>query len=572
MPELTEHLHHLADTIGPRPATTDAEALAADYIEGVMRGRGLETERQEFDAARTDSWAFVIYHVLTLIAAVASRWSFLVIPALVIAFAVAIMLWLDLDTRWGLTRVLPKGPSQNVIARHIPKTRRGERLKRIIVVAHYDSAKSSLMAAPGLARRIVGLTLAMKVTTVLVPLAILVRAMPFASEWMPYSWYFTLAVGAYLLFPLVVGLHRELVAHATDGANDNASGVAALLGIMERVVPEPEPSRFAQEAPVRRSVEEAVEADVVIEDALLTYTPVAPAAGEIPRRELGTFDDLGWDDGSSSRPSAPASTGQRSFEADSSWAEDLLDDGPVPGQASFEEPEAPAGKQERSDERHGLGDWLGLGKGFDVRREGRKIGTWDNFVADDEDDDGFGLKGGSAGEAGFEDPAFASEEAARIRRRVTVSVDRALVEKEVWFVATGAKESGSWGMQAFLKEYEDDARDALIINLDSVGVGTLHWVTKEGVMRRYHSDRRLASSAKRVAREEQMLVKLREYRGATTDATSALARGYKALTFMGFDINGRVPNWHAYSDTVDAVSEENLELATDFVTKLIREL
>lgn len=572
MPELTEHLHQLAETIGPRPATTDAEARAADYIEVFMRSRGLEVERQDFDAPRTASWTYIILNALTIGGAVLTFW--LPWVGFVLAAAAAVVLWLELDTRSVLSGIMPKGPSQNIIARHVPRQRRGEPLKRVILVAHYDSAKSSLAFGQRVSKNYPATVDFTRWASVVTPVVILVGAMPFASGWKPWSMYAALVAAGGLLVPLVINVHRELFMHATDGANDNASGVAALLGILERVVPEPEPSRYASEAPVRRSAEEAVEADVVIEDALLTYTPIAPAAEEIPRHDLGTFDDLGWDDETAPRVQEPESRGQRSFETDASWAEDL-DDEPEPRQTSFADapPEAEASKPGRSEERHGLGDWLGLGKGFDVRREGRKIGTWDNFVADeDDDDDGLGFKGGSAGESGFDDPGFAAEEAARIRRRVTTSVDRALIEKEVWFVATGAKESGSWGMRAFLRDYEEEARDALIINLDSVGVGTLHWVTKEGISRRHHSDRRLASSARRVAREEQMLVKFREYRGAMTDATPALVRGFKALSFMSFDINGRIPNWHSYSDTVDGVSDESLELATDFVTKLIRDL
>ncbi len=162
-------------------------------------------------------------------------------------------------------------------------------------------------------------------------------------------------------------------------------------------------------------------------------------------------------------------------------------------------------------EKHGIRDWLGLGSNFDARHEGKKIGHWENFHEDDDDDD-FGMKGGTAGDTAFDDPGFAADEAARIRRRVTTGVDRALTEKEVWFVATGAEEVGTYGMQAFLKEYEEDLRDALIINLDNLGTGSLYWVTSEGMARRYHCDRRLASSAKRVAREEEMPLRGREYR------------------------------------------------------------
>ncbi len=150
MSQLTEHVRQLADVIGPRPATTDAEAQAAEYIEGVFRERGLEVERQEFECPRTYAWAYVVYHLMTLGAAVLSRWFGW--PAFVLAVVSAVLLWFDLDTRWGLSNLMPKGPSQNIIARHIPKARRNERVRRVVVVAHYDSAKSSLAFSPGMVK------------------------------------------------------------------------------------------------------------------------------------------------------------------------------------------------------------------------------------------------------------------------------------------------------------------------------------------------------------------------------------------------------------------------------------
>lgn len=563
MPQLIEHVQHLAETIGPRPATTDAEVEAANYIDDVFRARGLEVEHQEFDCPRTYTWAFAAYHVLTLGAAVLSRWFGW--PAFLLAVASAVLMWFDLDTRWGLSNLMPKGPSQNVIARHVPKARRNERIKRVVIVAHYDSAKSSLAFSPGMVKNF-GLTFSlMKWLTFITPAVIFVSALPWTKGWKPWSWYATLAVAAYLLIPLLINVHRELFMHAVDGANDNASGVAAMLGVMELTVPEPEsePSRYVPEPPVRRTPEAAVEADVVLDDALLSYTPIAPAADEIRRSSLGSFGDVDWDAEEPPRPSS----GQSSFDLGDTAGWDVLADEPRP---ATPEP-APAPAEPERAEKHGLRDWLGLGGNFDARHEGKRIGHWENF-SDEDDEDGFGVKGGTAGDAAFEDPEFAASEAARIRRRVTTGIDRALTEKEVWFVATGAEEVGTCGMQAFLKEYEEDLRDALIINLDNIGTGALHWVTSEGMARRYHCDRRLASSAKRVAREEDLPVRGREYRGLSTDATPALARGFKAMSVMAFDINGRLPNWHWRTDTTDNVNPENLELAATFVAKLIREL
>ena len=41
--------------------------------------------------------------------------------------------------------------------------------------------------------------------------------------------------------------------------------------------------------------------------------------------------------------------------------------------------------------------------------------------------------------------------------------------------------------------------------------------------------------------------------GSSTDATAALVRGFRAMSLMAFDINGRLPNRHWSTDTADGV-------------------
>jgi hypothetical protein len=246
--------------------------------------------------------------------------------------------------------------------------------------------------------------------------------------------------------------------------------------------------------------------------------------------------------------------------------------------------------------------WLGVDKGWDAKRKGREIGSWDRF--EDDEDDGTGWKGGSVtddpdlgpgipsrgsdeyqdpregdqsftGSARFdiEDPDFTSEEIARIRRKVTQGTDRELSEKEIWFVATGAGEIGSWGMKALLKENEEELRDALFIGLYGIGTGSLAYIDAEGGpvgMKR--SDRRLVSAAKRVARDNEMPLKSATSRWAITDIGVALREGYRGMNLMAFDINGRLGEWRSSSDTSDRVSEDNLVAAAEFVTALIREI
>lgn len=606
MAEIMQHLSSLADEIGPRPATSDAENRAASYIESVFVARGLEPEVQEFDSPRTYSWSFVLYHLLSIAAAVCAGLPALkglgLWPSFAVSAIVAFFLMSELDTRAGLTRIMPKGPSQNVIARHVPRARRGEKVKKVVIVAHYDSARSSLAFSPSMVHQFPLTFALMKASTIAIPIIILAKGLPLPGPAAvdTYLWYLALVFGAYLLIPFFINLHRELFMPYVAGANDNASGVAAMLEVLHNLVAEPDTSRFvtSQLTPVRRSAEAAEEAEVVPEGAVLNYTPAGGRASEIP-------DDFAWAETTPSSTRTP-SRGQgnlldfetiefAALDEETVRADRARRSGPAPGPGSApggDEPLAGSpraqsgaasgaerkrggllgrGKGKKRDEDHDVKGWLGVGEDFDARKAGKDIGSWDNFGDDDDDAGGLGWKGGWAGDDPIGDEDFAATEAARIRRRVTEYVDRELAEKEVWFVATGAEEVGTIGMQHFLEAYGDEVRDALIINIDNIGAGQLAWVTAEGMARRYKANPRLTGLAKRVSREKEILIKPRVYKGLSTDATPALARGYKAMSIMGFDSAGLPINWHWKTDTSDNVEVENIERVADLVTTMIRE-
>ena len=605
-----EQIRELADTIGPRPATTDAESRAADHIEDTMRSYGIDVERQEFDCPRSDGRATIVHGLLLIGASVLAVWWSL--PALALAALVAALVWLDASGKPVISRYLGSGPSQNLIGRHVPRARRNERLRRVVIVAHYDTARPSFLTSPGFVRHLGTVAVLTRWVPVGVTIWIALTALPFAASWKPWSGYVAVVGAIVMLVPVAAALQKELLSHATDGANDNASGVAAMLAVMAATVPEVEESQ--RRAPVRRGQEAVEEAGELDEDVVLEYRPVAPATRDeqLPIE----IDDLGMDDFRTTDIGIPAQVeptgigtsvqprGETSVyrEDEDPGLEDVeagwdLEEA-VPGQVSMDmgfedeampepvaevpEPEEyaeePSGRRGRSrsrrerdddeDESRGLRDWLGIGRGFDVRRAGKEIGSWDNL----DDDDEFGFKAGAAGETDADDYADPSAIAARIRRRVTDGVDRALAEKEIWFVATGAKEAGGWGMRTLLDAYGEDLRDAMFINIDTVGAGGLSFVSREGGATTHRADRRLVTQAKRTARENDMLVKGRERTGTVSDASVALSRGYRAMSVMAFDINGRLPNWHWHTDTIDAVSESTVEQAVRFVTALVRDL
>jgi hypothetical protein len=629
MGNLMSYVEHLSETIGPRPATTDAEQRAAYYIRDVFESRGLEAEVQEFESPRTYAWAFVAYHLLTMCAALASVWTGW--ASLSLGVVVAVVLWLELNTRWGLTSLSPKGPSQNVIARHVPRLGRNERATRIVIVAHYDSARASLAFSPALVKNFNATFGLMKACTYAVPVLIALRMLatmlPFGSAIEPWGWYVTLVPAAYLLIPLLIDVHRELFMHFTPGANDNASGVAAMLGVLERLVPEVDPAvAVARETGRLRAPDAPFQVDEGMpEGGLLNYSPVQ-APGSRTESWVDEGDDISWDTGVMSGQTALRLGPSRSYADATAVAKDaavgvasddemsmrLFGAAPVspavreraprievaapdadPYADDTDEETAPfgpladdthdsaapqpesqprrglfGGRPERP-ERRGVRDWLGVDSDFDARKTGKDIGSWDNFDTDDED---AGWKGGAASIDDESDPGYAASVAARIRRKVTMNVDRELVEKEVWFVATGAEEVGTFGMRAFLAKYGYELGDAVIINLDNLGSGAVAYITREGMATRYEADRRLVGATRRAVREANLPVKGREYRGLSTDATPALARGFRAMSIMAFDVNGRLPNWHWTTDTAGEVAESNLATSVDLVTAIIKEL
>ena len=656
------YVSELADTIGPRPATTDAEARAAGWITEVFAAKGLEVSTQEIEVPRSDSWGRFITAVLTIVAAAAAGFALARWPALVVALAAAILYTLDLSDRFSLSSILPKGPSQNVIAKHVPHARRNEKLRRIVVLANLDSARPSLVTNSALVRSVNVLALVTLAHAWLVVVLTGLAPLPVAATWQPWLWYVTLVVAAWALFPIVVTLHRELVMKASPGANTNASGVAAMLGVLDRLVPEKSDvvvhAALAEE-PVRQGKEVVWGAELVPEDSLLSYSPASAPdrramvveepggdwAASDPGRGQGAFEGLSQGRGEPTPPIVPDLPPRPPRQAlfdDEDLEIDMFAQ-PTGGRtrpvgetrpagetldvsADIEAPGAPAsgGKDK---EKGGVFGWLGVDRDWDARKKGAEIGSWEKFD-EEEEDHPEGFKGGEVPEQqhlpadrqrdtgehrlpldrqrdtgehrlsgdrqrdtgehrlpidrqhetgshrlAIEDPGFATDEVARIRRQVTTGVDRELSEKEIWFVATGAGEIGAWGARHFIREYGDELTDALFVGLYSVGDGTLAYVSDEGgALGKKHADRRMFAAARRVARDLELPMKSKTSSWGLTDIGRVLRGGLRGMSIMAFDINGRLGNWRSLSDTSDAVSEANVAAAADFVTAFIREL
>jgi hypothetical protein len=149
--------------------------------------------------------------------------------------------------------------------------------------------------------------------------------------------------------------------------------------------------------------------------------------------------------------------------------------------------------------------------------------------------------------------------AERLERRPTENVD-------VWVVFTGAKEGFMLGMRAWLDEYASDLHKdrTWFVNVDTVGNGRLHHVTAEGFALLFRHDRRLIAACERLGTPPHVW-------RLGTDGVVPLMRGYPSITLCALE-NGRIPNFHRPSDTVEHIDPSSVEAAADSVEALVRQI
>jgi len=145
----------------------------------------------------------------------------------------------------------------------------------------------------------------------------------------------------------------------------------------------------------------------------------------------------------------------------------------------------------------------------------------------------------------------------------------------VTVLISGAEEVGSYGAQAFLREYRKELVDASVISVDNVGGAGSGpcWTTVEGMVLPLRPDPSLLAHARAVAQERPELGGYeRPYTTLHTDASCFMAGGVPSLSFVGLTPHGVIPDWHTVHDTFDRVDAEALRRTTDFVEALLRRI
>ena len=184
-----------------RRSASEGERRSAQWVARRLREAGAEDVRvQPYRYSRTFAWAYAAYFAAALVH-----------PLLAAAACISYELDFTGRSQW-LRRFLPKGEGANVLAR-VPAS--GPARRTLVLVAHHDAAHTGLMWHPLLSRR---------------------------SERLPFSLpaMVAMALRSRPGLALGIGLMLDQARSATvPGANDNATGVAALLALVERYAREP---------------------------------------------------------------------------------------------------------------------------------------------------------------------------------------------------------------------------------------------------------------------------------------------------------------------------------------------
>jgi len=217
------HIEHLAREIGPRPTTSAAERRAADYVSLELEQFADEVAVESFGGLTTFVWMYLTLFLLALIA----NATFFGNPKLAFVASLAVIVFLnqEVNAKGFFYEFFPKRESQNVIG-VIEAARQPKR--RVIITANLDTGRDGVLFRPALRRNFRTL-LSVTVSALILQVTFSLLALFVGPQ--PYILVTMRALGLIELATVVVLLLHRYTGQYAPGANDNASGVAAMLTV-----------------------------------------------------------------------------------------------------------------------------------------------------------------------------------------------------------------------------------------------------------------------------------------------------------------------------------------------------
>ena len=239
MTNIQTHIERIAKDIGPRESTSDEEKQAADYIADYLDSlNGIEVVTQPFKSVWTWSWPNVLTITLVLI----GIGLYIVVPTISIALiAIGIFFFYTENDNWPtVSRIMPKKASQNVIGKLKAQKKK---LNTLLLIAHMDSSRADSAHHPsrvaGFRKLVVANLLLYCTIFVIFSLGLIFDMSIFSFTLMEIAWFIGLLLAIPIVYSYILAITRQSLNELVVGANDNASGVAVVLELMNIIQKDP---------------------------------------------------------------------------------------------------------------------------------------------------------------------------------------------------------------------------------------------------------------------------------------------------------------------------------------------
>ncbi len=289
-----DHVAYLSQEIGPRPSGTEEEQQAALYIaDRLHKDAHLMAKVEDFNCIIDPGLSKVACYVIALIMLVFSTLlPVFAVPAVILSSIAAVILVLETLDKAVVSRLLPTGISQNVVAKYSPMhdpDNNSPRRRKVVIMANYDSGKTR----PDLARLLVEVRRSIDVVIfaagVFVPVFLVIWGVILGGEEGTIAFIGTVVkviLSVIMLVPVVLFV-IDKTSNYNEAANCNASGVAVMLEVARRLGRGEATQSPELVSGVMHDEQTAYEAGVVPDGATLHYEDTDPQAGREPSVAAG---------------------------------------------------------------------------------------------------------------------------------------------------------------------------------------------------------------------------------------------------------------------------------------------
>lgn len=224
---ILKHIYQLTRDIGPRGTGSSGEERARSYVIERLKSYGIVCKELPFKASATFSWVYIIFYSLYLLV----NASFLLTLNNLwfgLSLLLLILYYLELYTYWGFYSLInpDKTWTANLVGELAPI---GSVDYKVLLVAHLDSSKAASYFSPFMVKGFRNTFLIQQAILFFNPFLIFLYTL---TKFFPLV--IIIIVGfIYIFITALLLVFREFFHKFTEGASDNASGVAVLLELAE---------------------------------------------------------------------------------------------------------------------------------------------------------------------------------------------------------------------------------------------------------------------------------------------------------------------------------------------------